>query len=323
MYRIRDSSKIHLKHYHFRLKTPLKLQSGQTLTHREGLLLYYPINDFYIVSDVAPLPGFSHESLDDISNEISQISQISQNTIYSPSLQFGIESLELMATSITENRPLTDVIAETLELPLLGQALAPITCITNGLLSLAQYPLENDINQLLSQGIRTIKLKVGYQPYEDERPYLEQLFLQFRDRVTFRIDPNQQWTPDIVSTFFNTCATDCVEYIEDPVATVDELRQCHPYFSKIALDHFLSHVGHDLSLLRQFIIVYKPTLNGGFKRLTTFLSQLSSGQKVVISHSFESGVGLYYLTAIAQCLSPNTVHGLNPHYLPPFITFQK
>ena len=305
-----DPDQIRYKRYRFTLTAPITLQSGHSFQDREGILLYYPVRNFYIVSDVAPLPGFSHETVDTV------IKEVTEKAPPSPSLQFGLESLELMMSSLIQDRPLGHVLQTRLNLDqkYIVQR-DPIKC--NVLVLLNNESVEETINQLLSEGTHTIKLKIGYRSYGSERPYLTQLFKRFGHRLRFRLDPNQTWTPKIMHHFFTSLPPslmDCIDYIEDPVSSIDELRDCYPYFPKIALDHFLKKVYQDQALFRRFpFIIYKPTFNGGFSLLSKL--HITSTQNLIISHSFESHIGLYYLNIAAKTLSPTIVHGLNSNYL--------
>ena len=154
--------KITVKHYKFKLKNPIKLQSGQVITYREGLLLYYPINQHYHIADVAPLPGFSTETIQEVQKEITT------NMPKSPSLKCGLEALKLMNQSHKKNIPLDLIIAQKLNLTTQKEKNnTPITY--NGLVTLNTTQIESKIKQLYQKGIHTIKIKVGYTLMQMER----------------------------------------------------------------------------------------------------------------------------------------------------------
>ena len=300
--------KITVKHYKFKLKNPIKLQSGQVITYREGLLLYYPINQHYHIADVAPLPGFSTETIQEVQKEITT------NMPKSPSLKCGLEALKLMNQSHKKNIPLDLIIAQKLNLTTQKEKNnTPITY--NGLVTLNTTQIESKIKQLYQKGIHTIKIKVGYTYFEKELPILKKLIEKFDKKITFRIDPNQQWTAKKIKTFCSLVPTENIEYIEDPVQTITELQNCSPYFNKIAIDQLLPEININDPLLQKIqFIVYKPTLMGGIKKLIQIKKNAPQNQKIIISHTFESAIGLYYLHYIAHHLNHNYAHGLYYNY---------
>ena len=283
------------------MKVPLTLQSGQKIFTREGLFLYYPIDQHYIVADVAPLPGFSDESLFDIRNEIKS------NLPVSPSLQCGLEALNLIKSAMKNRLSLFAQINRRLNLPFPEKNNG---IRYNGLVAVNDHKIEDKIQELCQLGIKTIKIKVGFDSFDKEYPILNHIILKYLHKLTFRLDPNQQWTSKIVETFFSLLPREGIEYIEDPVSTIDELRDCVPYFDKIALDYFCKKLTISDPIFQKInFIVYKPTLMGGLTKLAV-IKKYFPHVNIIISHSFESSVGIYYLNCIAAAVNHHYAHGL-------------
>ncbi len=73
-------------------------------------------------------------------------------------------------------------------------------------------------------GFRSIKLKAGVLPPEDEIAAIKALRAEFGTNVPLRIDPNCAWTVDTSIAIGRALASD-LEYFEDPTPTIDGMAQ--------------------------------------------------------------------------------------------------
>jgi L-alanine-DL-glutamate epimerase-like enolase superfamily enzyme len=122
---------------------------------------------------------------------------------------------------------LYDLLAQYLELPLvdmLGRVHDSLpTSVTIGIKPLAETLAEAE--EYLTRGFRVLKVKLGHSLEED----LERLH-RLRERVgpavTLRVDPNQGYDLDEVTTFLTRSAGLAIEFLEQPVpvAQMDALR---------------------------------------------------------------------------------------------------
>jgi len=173
----------------------------------------------------------------------------------------------------------------------------------------ATVPASNDeaeIEQILSwyPGVDTVKIKVGTGIKEDlarikaARKYLP--------KAKIRIDVNGSWRVD--DAFININAIyevtgDLLEYVEQPVASLDELKQLKEGMSvdvKIAGDEVLRKAKDPFAISLDGaidILMLKVSPLGGIKRAM----DLASHHKlpVVISSALESAVGISYGLALA------------------------
>ena len=165
---------------------------------------------------------------------------------------------------------------------------------------------ESEIEQILSwyPGVDTAKIKVGTGIKEDLARI--QAVRKHLPKAKIRIDVNGSWS--VKDALFNISAIyevtgDLLEYVEQPVASLDELKQLREAMSvdvKIAGDEVLRKAKDPfaISLYGAIdILMLKVSPLGGIKRAM----DLASHHKlpVVISSALESAVGISYGLALA------------------------
>ena len=173
----------------------------------------------------------------------------------------------------------------------------------------ATVPASNDeaeIEQILSwyPGVDTVKIKVGTGIQED----LVRIAVvrKHLPKAKIRIDVNGSWS--VKEALFNINAIyevtgDLLEYVEQPVASLDELKQLKEEMSvdvKIAGDEVLRKAKDPFAISLDGaidILMLKVSPLGGIKRAM----DLASHHKlpVVISSALESAVGISYGLALA------------------------
>ena len=165
---------------------------------------------------------------------------------------------------------------------------------------------ESEIEQILSwyPGVDTVKIKVGTGIQED----LVRIAVvrKHLPKAKIRIDVNGSWS--VKETLSNISAIyevtgDLLEYVEQPVASLDELKQLREGMSvdvKIAGDEVLRKAKDPFAISLDGaidILMLKVSPLGGIKRAM----DLASHHKlpVVISSALESAVGISYGLALA------------------------
>mgnify|MGYP006164993615 FL=1 len=165
---------------------------------------------------------------------------------------------------------------------------------------------ESEIEQILSwyPGVDTVKIKVGTGIQED----LVRIAVvrKHLPKAKIRIDVNGSWS--VKDALFNISAIyevtgDLLEYVEQPVASLDELKQLKEAMSvdvKIAGDEVLRKAKDPFAISLDGaidILMLKVSPLGGIKRAM----DLASHHKlpVVISSALESAVGISYGLALA------------------------
>ena len=165
---------------------------------------------------------------------------------------------------------------------------------------------ESEIEQILSwyPGVDTAKIKVGTGIKEDLARI--QAVRKHLPKAKIRIDVNGSWS--VKDALFNISAIyevmgDLLEYVEQPVASLDELKQLREAMSadvKIAGDEVLRKAKNPFAISLDGaidILMLKVSPLGGIKRAM----DLASHHKlpVVISSALESAVGISYGLALA------------------------
>jgi O-succinylbenzoate synthase len=174
----------------------------------------------------------------------------------------------------------------------------------------ATVPASNDeaeIEQILSwyPGVDTVKIKVGTGIKEDLARI--KAVRKYLPKAKIRIDVNGSWSVDDalinINAIYNEVAGDSLEYVEQPVASLDELRQLKEGMTvdvKIAGDEVLRKAADPFAINLEGaidILMLKVSPLGGIKRAM----DLASHHKlpVVISSALESAVGISYGLAFA------------------------
>lgn len=173
-----------------------------------------------------------------------------------------------------------------------------------------------------------VKLKVGggvRTPAEDA-DMVNEVVSSCRNITKVRLDANQSWTLDEAGCFGSLLSEETIqvlEYIEEPVkveaanafilmSTINSLRSRYNMWNriKICLDESLLFKGIDevLQQAESLGIVYKPSLHG----LGDIEIIKKFSNRVTISCTFETGIGLEFLTAVAAAINPYQSHGLFP-----------
>jgi len=174
----------------------------------------------------------------------------------------------------------------------------------------ATVPASNDeaeIEQILSwyPGVDTVKIKVGTGIKEDLARI--KAVRKYLPKAKIRIDVNGSWSVkealSNISAIYNEVAGDSLEYVEQPVASLDELRQLKEGMTvdvKIAGDEVLRKAKDPFAISLDGaidILMLKVSPLGGIKRAM----DLASHHKlpVVISSALESAVGISHGLALA------------------------
>ena len=169
----------------------------------------------------------------------------------------------------------------------------------------------------------TVKVKVPGEP--DEAAARVEAVAQVLSEWTLRVDANRRMTVDNGMRFRDRLSDDSVgriEYLEDPSPDLDTLVELHERTAlPVALDEHAAAIfattrdpGTTAATLRQIpglaAVVVKPPQYGGAGTIRTFARALAV--PVVISDTYQSGVGVAALVELATSLLP-TACGLDTY----------
>jgi len=275
----------------------------QRLKQREGFVVELNLDGEVGRGEIAPLPGFSVETMDDVYSQlIEQLGMWSQGQAFDfdglyPSVAFGLSIAELELSG---------------ELPQQGCFQAAPLC-------------SGDPDELLPKlnampGEKVAKIKVGlYEPIRDGM--LVSLFLESIPDLTLRLDANRAWTAEKAQQFAKKIAPSLrgrISFVEEPCeAPGDSFSFAIDTGIAIAWDETLQHaIRKDDFKLEDLngakAVVIKPTLIGSVARCVELIEKAKSlGIKAVVSSSIESSLGLTQLARLAHWQLPDEVPGLD------------
>jgi o-succinylbenzoate synthase len=294
--------------YSTALAEPLVL-AGRAHTCREGLLVRLESEGKEGWGEVAPLPGFSRETLEDaiqrfenIRRELTGSEQDAFLAIHrpdlAPSIRFGLELAWYNLKAAVRGDTLAGV---------LGLDVHPVLSI-NGLLTGDPRQVLREGARMQAEGYRTVKLKVGQRPLQEETDLVHRIRQNLGSDMAIRLDANRAWTFDEAATFVRAVEGCAVEYIEEPLADPSALRRLVESTGlPVALDETLARLSpteltaHDYA----HAVILKPTLIGGIEATLAWMHAAEvSSIKPVLSAAFESSIALSAIAVLAAGTAP-------------------
>jgi O-succinylbenzoate synthase len=190
--------------------------------------------------EVSPLPGRSHENLDQVFEQLKAVQQGYQGPLF-PSVEFGL--FGLTAEKITE---------------------APVCLFLRG-----------TVQDILKQakknhGCTAAKVKLG----SFDLPTALFLAKVLKQDFRLRLDIEGKWDKEKIAAFISHFAPQDFDFIEDPGYDISP-------FPMASDDGFLGST-----------VVWKPMVRGLPEKKTS----------VIMSSSYESGVGIHQIASLAQVL---------------------
>jgi o-succinylbenzoate synthase len=298
-----------LYRYHLPFSEPVKLKET-TLRHREGLLVQLASDGGAAGwGEAAPLPGFSHEGLDEALVQLRHLadSMVGREATVDPEGAFAreLDTLDLVPSArFGFELALWDLYATSSGkvLPELVTRRPRATVPINALISSPNHAIEEAL-RTRAAGYKAVKLKVGGRGVEEDVELVRAVRGTLNDDVSLRLDANRAWSFEEAERFARGIAGLRLEYVEEPLSDPAGLPHlastCH---LPVALDESLA--GMEPEALEDHgyarAVVLKPTLLGGISRTLRF-ARLSTrlGMRPVISSAYETGVGTSCLAALA------------------------
>ncbi|MCL4417660.1 MAG: o-succinylbenzoate synthase [Actinobacteria bacterium] len=181
--------------------------------------------------------------------------------------------------------------------------------------------IESDIDKIIENGYKAIKVKVGREPIDYEINRIKKIKKIISDKkkyeVMLRLDSNGLWDFDKAAYFGKQIGNNLIEYIEDPL---NDLKKYPLFFSEtnipVALDEKLidfmkiSDVKTinkaDFKYLKAFIL--KPNFIGGFSRTSDLITVArEKGIIPVLSNAFESNLAISSIALFAGFMNLNSI----------------
>lgn len=273
------------------------LLRDRRLTQREGLLLLLQENRRQGWGEIAPLPGFSSETLAQAQQAClawiaDWLTGRSPTESALPSAAFGISCACAELDGVLPNAA--------------SWQSAPLCYGDPDALLL----------QLQAQATPCAKMKVGL--YEAARDGMQvSLLLDALPQLRLRLDANRSWTPEKARQFVRWLTPQQrvrIAFIEEPCRTPEEsLRFAADCNVRIAWDETLREPGFTLRTQPGVAaVVIKPTLTGSIARVRQLIADARQlGLEAVVSSALESSLGLTQLARLACWLTPQSTPGLD------------
>ncbi|CNK05483.1 O-succinylbenzoate synthase [Yersinia frederiksenii] len=270
----------------------------QRLKSRDGLLVKLQQGEQTGWGEIAPLPEFSQETLDQAQTAATQWLQswvkgeeLSLSTL--PSVAFGLSCAQ---AELEQSLPMT---ADYRKAPLCSGDPDELFAVLEAL-----------------PGEKVAKVKVGL--YEAVRDgMVVNVLLEALPDLTLRLDANRSWSrakADGFAKYVNPELRSRIAFLEEPCKTRSESREfARDTGIAIAWDESVREADFQVEAEPGVAaIVIKPTLVGSIARCQQLVQQAhQAGLVAVISSSIESSLGLTQLARLANWLTPATVPGLD------------
>jgi len=183
----------------------------------------------------------------------------------------------------------------------------------NALIDSLDKDAHEKVHDLINQGFKVFKLKVGRHNIEEEIHIVNSISRSLPEYCQLRLDANRCWKFSEAVGFINNIELQKIEYIEEPLSDYRRLPELIDETKiSIALDESLYQSGYLLNNARAFVI--KPFM---FKSLKDVLDLVTHANKnetdVVFSDIFSSGLGVYQQLELAASLNSDTAMGFDTY----------
>lgn len=261
--------------------------------------------------EVAPLPGFSRETLQDATGQLhnllpvllahpltswpdlnTALDRVSPAPVF-PSVRFGLESAWLNLLAAQSGQSIA---------ALLGR-MAATPPGPNALLTGSAADIRREAEARIADGYTAFKLKVGHCEIQEDIERVQALVQYLPDTMQLRLDANRKWDLTPACEFGRQIPAHRIAYIEEPVKNVHD---CTRFFEAthipVALDESMTDYPLDqvLALPAVQTLVFKPMLRDGIAAAFVLADRaVSAGKTCTLTASFESRVGLDFLHQLA------------------------
>jgi o-succinylbenzoate synthase len=312
---------ISLQPYSLHLKQPLITSNG-SFSMRSGWIVRSYLREKCFYSEIAPLPGFSKETQQEVfqwiaKNDIHLKKQLFNqdwiNEIPYASVRYGLDALRLQLLAAADGKTLHTFLNPNAE----------SRVKINGLVSLLDpIQAEVQLKKFIENGVTHIKVKVGIKPSQELN--IIRILRKKYPKLIWRIDANQAFSSEDAVHFLNELKNEPIDYCEQPVAYKDtaalKFVKDHSIIP-IAADESAYSLANILNLIEQNaadVFIIKPMLIGSIQEIQAIIDLLNqTGKKLVFTSALETVVGRKITAQIAAAFTQNLEipHGLSTGYL--------
>lgn len=310
--------------YSLPLVKPLSVR-GTVLHQRDGLIIHLKNeNGIEGFGEIAPLSGYSNETFEQALAQVKRLqSALSNQSLpekledlngrfnkwlneykLKPSVQMGMEMAVLNLLANAKKIPVHHLVGKDFHDQVRVSAL----------LQGSRDEVKKQAQNLLAAGYTSMKLKVGAE-IEEDIARVKAVSEVVEGRALLHLDANQTWDLNKAVHLIDEIGLTTVNYIEEPFKDLTNIPE---FFMKttmpVALDESLqtTHFENFKSIDGLDILILKPTMLGGVEKTWGLIDKAKRvGLEVVISSSFESGIGILFLTNLAGCTHRESYAGVD------------
>lgn len=176
--------------------------------------------------------------------------------------------------------------------------------------------IEYQAKELKKLKPKSVKIKVGSRPLEDDIYLVKTVDDIFENMVNLRLDANRSWSLNQAVTFGHAVLSTNLEYIEEPIDNPVLLPE---FYKKSGVQYALDETLSDSSVSKKnrmeglAAFILKPAVLGSIKKIKHWID-LAKMENIncVFSNTFESGIGLWSNAHLAAAYTKgNVAHGLD------------
>lgn len=308
--------------FSYKFKIPFQTSTG-IISERKGFLISLRDelgNDS--LGECSPLPGFSHETFDDVEKFLSTVN----NLLIGSEIDSNLESIRKSVSNLT-NLPSVQFAVEQAEIGLILRRNQHFfqnnfDGCKNAVPVNAVIGFDKPENVLVraekkyKAGYSNFKIKVGRENFSEDYEIVKMIRKHFREKITIRLDANGKWNIDEAVDNLSKLSEFEIEYIEEPcgnLACLMKLADNSPI--PIAVDESLTTYESAKNILQNskiYFLVLKPMILGGVINSIRLIKQAEIlGKKIIISSTFETCIGKSALVFLASLTAHNLAHGLD------------
>jgi len=313
--------KISLYTYNLGFKSTLKTWKA-AFKHREGLIISAQHNNVTAFGEIAPLPGFSQESAEEvrrlcitIKKEIPSFLKLkntaqreefySQLGVIHPSLFFGLDTLWYDLNAKLNQKPVANFLFNNFREHVRCNTVINSSTIEDCLTQIKKY---------IDLGFVTFKIKVGFNS-SHELSLIRAICKHFPD-IKLRLDANRAWDYQQAKNFLSKVEPYQIEYCEEPLADLSDIEHLKSITNiPIAIDESIKNSEQAKAMIEKNIIdvlVIKPMLYGSFENIFV-TNKLANAHniEVVYTTALEGIIGRTMTSILAGGLGSSKYdHGL-------------
>ena len=306
--------------YELKFKKPF-ITSKIEISKKKGFLIKIKDKSFNGMGECAPFPEFGSETIEKADEKLQNFNlklNLSPNDFKEnlqnsfkeldnyPSLKHGIEQALLNLLCNKTNLSLNELLNVSSNSEILVNAVVGF---------LAPHESVKVCSDLLKEGFKTIKIKVGRDEFEDDIKVIKIIRNKLGYDFKIRIDANGKWNLKKAIIIVNSLEKYNIEYVEQPVNSIKEFIKLKKEIKiPLAADESIRTLADAEKFIDKKaadVLIIKPMMLGGLLPTLKIIELCEKNKMgVVITSSFESSLGRSFAIFAASIVKNKNAHGL-------------